>query len=348
MEVTLIEIYSKLEWEKCIAQCDLFDFYHTYDYHELSKTDNETPLLIKYVEGDIIIGIPLLTRNIPGTNYKDATSVYGYAGPISKNLPTFFDNSKFKKEILEFFLKNNFISVFSRLNPYVIGQDKILISIGTVTNRGRVVNINIQENIDLQRQKFQNRLKNQINKARRSCIVKEATTESEIIDFIEIYYKNMNRLNAKKSYFFNKAYFQKMINSQSFQSKILIALDNESETTIAGCQFITTNGIVQYHLSGAKTGYLHLNPTKLLIDEMRILATEGGNTHFNLGGGLGGRDDDSLFHFKSLFSKDFKDFNIWKLIINQKVYDDLVSKKGINNESEYFPLYRLLDDLILT
>ena len=78
---------------------------------------------------------------------------------------------------------------------------------------------------------------------------------------------------------------------------------------------------------------------------MRIIATNNGCKFFNLGGGLGGRDDDSLFDFKSSFSKDFKEFKLWKYIVKQDVYDDLVAKKGVPEDSDFFPLYRSLNDL---
>ncbi|MFH4965327.1 acetyltransferase [Gaetbulibacter sp. M235] len=345
---TLEEIYNKKDWDDVLKEIGYYDFYHTYDYHDLSKNDNETPLLLKYVENDIIIAIPLLIRKIENTNYKDATSVYGYAGPISKNLSFSFDNTQFQEKIKEYFEVNNFVSVFSRLNPFISGQCRALINLGTITRQGKVVNINLKLDIDIQRQNFQNRLKTHINKARRNCTIKRAASEEGLQKFMDIYYENMDRVHAKNSYYFKKDYFQKMVSSQDFKSEVLLAIDNESGETIAASQFVMTNNIVQYHLSGTKNDFLHLTPTKLLIDEMRLIASEKGYTYFNLGGGLGGKDDDSLFNFKASFSKDFKDFFLWKFICNQKVYDELVLKKGVDTDSNFFPLYRSLDDINVT
>ncbi|MDD7885839.1 NeuD/PglB/VioB family sugar acetyltransferase [Flavivirga sp. 57AJ16] len=344
-ECSLEEVYEKNKWDSILHDIGKYDFYHTYDYHALSKSKNETPVLLKYVENDIIIGIPLLIRSIANTNYKDATSVYGYAGPISKGLPANFDNSNFQKKITEYFA-NNFISVFSRLNPYIPKQCSILSNIGTICPQGNVVNIDLMLDTDLQRRNFRRRLKTHINRARRLCSVKKATTNKDLQDFIDIYYENMNRVSAKESYYFDKAYFENMNNSDSFDSQILLAIDNNTGKTIAASQFIITNSIVQYHLSGTKKDFLHLTPTKLLIDEMRLIASEKGLVCFNLGGGLGGRDNDSLFDFKASFSKDFKQFNLWKWIIDEKVYGELVLQRGRKNkENNYFPLYRSPDDI---
>jgi len=209
------------------------------------------------------------------------------------------------------------------------------------------VNINIELDLETQKAKIQNRLKTYINKSKKKYSIRFAKTQEDIDDFVDIYYENMDRVGAKNLYYFSKSYFHEIFNSKNYQSEILLAIDNKTGTIISGSQFITTNKIVQYHLSGTKEKYLHLNPTKLLIDEMRIIATHKGYKFFNLGGGLGGKDNDNLFHFKSLFSKDFKDFYLWKFIVNKDIYDELVAKKGIDIKSDYFPLYRIIDDLNL-
>ncbi|MEP3444069.1 MAG: hypothetical protein ABJN53_04670, partial [Flavobacteriaceae bacterium] len=79
---------------------------------------------------------------------------------------------------------------------------------------------------------------------------------------------------------------------------------------------------------------------------IRTMASDEGFTYFNLGGGVGGNED-SLFRFKSSFSKDFKAFKLWKYIVDQDKYEELVKMKNeikcntINSEcSGYFPCYR--------
>lgn len=344
-EISLEVITGKTGWDNLLKEIGVYDVYHTYDYHTLSKSENEIPILIKYNEKNTTIALPLLVRDIQGTNYKDATSVYGYAGPICKGISKSFNNTNFKKSLIDYFIKNNFVSIFSRLNPFIPHQNATLLNIGSVYHQGKVVNINLLDDIDTQRQNYQSRLKTHINKARRYCTIKKAITQSDIEAFKAIYFENMDRVHAKKYYYFSDAYFNKIINSEDFKSEILLAIDNETGQTIAGCQFISTNGIVQYHLSGTKNDFLHVTPTKLLIDEMRLIATQRGHKFFNLGGGLGGSDNDSLFNFKSSFSKDFKEFDLWKFVINQDIYNDLVLKKGINTESDFFPLYRSLEEL---
>ena len=333
-------ITEKENWSVLLNTIGYYDFYHTYDYHIVAKLANETPLFFKYNEGDVIIGIPLLLRSIENTPYNDATSVYGYPGPVSKGVTAAFDNSKFIKTFHSFLEDSNIVSVFSRLNPFIPEQENILKNCGEIVSQGKVVNIDISQNPEIQRQNFQKRLKTHINKSRRNCSIRKVSTPEDLEKFISIYHENMGRVNAKKYYYFDDDYFKKMLKSKDFKSEILLAINNDTDEVIAGCIFIITNNIVQYHLSGTKNEFLDLMPTKLLIDEMRLKATELGLKFFNLGGGLGGLDDDSLFRFKSSFSKDFKDFKLWKLIVNEAVYSKLVLELNVKEDSGYFPLYR--------
>ncbi|WP_062059398.1 peptidoglycan bridge formation glycyltransferase FemA/FemB family protein [Aquimarina longa] len=340
--VRMSEITTKKTWDNFLNKIGDFDFYHTYDYHQISKSENDKAVLLIYEHDDVIIGLPMVIRSITGTPYYDVTSVYGYCGPISKNVTDKFDNSILIKNLTEYFRSKDIISIFSRLNPYVKSQSIVLNGYGEIVVGGKLVNIDVTIDKDMQRQSYQNRLKTHVNKSRRNCIVKRAETNKDILEFIDIYYESMNRVNASSYYYFNTDYFFNLYKSNNFNTDILLAIEKESSKIIAGSIFIKTNKIIQYHLSGTRSEYLHLMPNKLLIDEMRLIGTKENYKFFNLGGGLGGSNMDSLFKFKSSFSKDIKDFKLWKLIINQEIYDQLLKKNSLEkvNAISFFPLYR--------
>ncbi|PCI11199.1 MAG: GNAT family N-acetyltransferase [Flavobacteriaceae bacterium] len=343
---TLKIITDKSNWDATLKSIGNYDFYHTFEYHHIGLLSHQTPVLLSYIEDSTIIALPLLVQKIAQTSYFDATSVYGYSGPISKNISDNFDNNRFIEALKIYFEDNNIIAVFSRLNPFINHQNTILKNYGELIQQGSVVNIDLTLGLDIQRQKYQNRLKTHINKSRRNCSIKKAASKEDIQRFIQIYYENMNRVNASKFYFFDKNYFLELINSNDFKTEILLAIDTKTKKAIAGSMFISTNNIVQYHLSGCKTEFLSMMPVKLLIDEMRLIATERKLKYFNLGGGLGSNNEDSLFRFKSSFSKDFKDFYLWKLIVNPKIYEELVASKNFKEDISYFPKYRYLEILI--
>lgn len=339
-------ITDRKEWNSLLDKIDHYDYYHTYDYHQITKENGDKPVMIHYSEGNINIALPLLIRKIWDTPYNDATSVYGYAGPLTQNIEPAFDNSEFKQQLHSYLRDNNIISIFSRLHPFLPTQRFVLKNIGDITPMGKIVNIDLTKDLDKQRQAYQKRLKTYVNKARNEYSVAKAKTKSEILKFIELYYDNMRRVDASPGYFFKHDYFFDLMASEDFKAEVLMARVKGSQEIIGGAMFIKKNNIVQYHLSGANEEYLHLNPIKLLIDEARISATEENFTFLNLGGGIGSKED-SLFHFKAGFSKDHRVFSIWKFIVNNEIYDNLVQERlkdipqNLHNDlGSYFPRYR--------
>jgi len=341
-------IKSKVDWDIFLKSVNNYDFYHTYDYHQISKSESDDAVIIKYTNNDIIIGLPLIIRKIVGTDYYDATSVYGYSGPIGSKTPRDFDTSNYERALLDFCNKENIISIFVRLNPYIKFQNILFSNLGEssyfgdLSYLGKIVNIKVSIPIEDQRRKYQRRLKTHINKANRLLSLKVAETKEDFQEFKVLYYENMKRIKAKKHYFFSDDYFEIINTSKDFETEILLAIDNESKKVIAGCLFVKTNTMVQYHLSGSDEKFLHLNGTKFLIDQMRLKASKAGYKNFNLGGGLGANEKDSLFRFKSAFSDEYHPFFVWKLIVNKEKYDDLCYKNKISDKnSTFFPLYRL-------
>ncbi len=85
-----------------------------------------------------------------------------------------------------------------------------------------------------------------------------------------------------------------------------------------------------------------------MLHYVRFWAKERGNKVLHLGGGLGGRSQDSLYHFKSGFSKQTNNYSTFRLIVNQEKYDRLLNSTAkylnlepkIIIESGFFPSYR--------
>mgnify|MGYP003633285844 CR=1 FL=1 len=334
-------ITEKNDWEKVLEQLGVYDFYHTYDYHHLSKNDGEKPVLLVYTKKNLTIALPLLIRQIFNTDYFDATSVYGYVGPLSNKVRETEDFNEYQSCLTEYFKGNQIIAVFSRLNPYIPQQVEILSGIGEVKPIGNIVNIDLTQGLDQQRSAYRRDTRSRINKARRLCTVRKAESREDIKSFIDIYLETMRKLDANSSYFFNEDYFFNFLQCKGFKTDILLAIHDETNKVIAGSMFVKTNNIIQYHLSGTKTEFLNIAPSRLLLDEMRIQGTEEKYTYFNLGGGYNSKED-ALFNFKSSFSNDIKLFSVWKVIVDENVYSQLQKDANIS-ETDFFPAYRAIN-----
>ena len=336
----MIEVIdNEKDWKQVLLSCDSYDFYHTYDYHLISKKEDELPILITYRENDKTIAIPFLKRTIDNTAFFDLTSVYGYAGPIYKNIDASFNNDLFRTELEQVFSELSIVSVFSRLHPYLKKQSIVLNNLGQTPTLGKVVNINLTLPLDEQRMQYGKSTKNRTNKCRRLCNVVLAKTDEQINSFIDVYYENMDRLSANKDYYFSRKYFFDFLKCTDFETDILLVQLEETGEVIAGSMFVKTNDIVQFHLSGTRNSALNLAPANLFLDEMRVKATEQDYKIFNLGGGVGSKED-SLFKFKSSFSKEHHEFKVWKHIVNNNKYLELIGDKEIDVNEQFFPLYR--------
>ena len=97
---------------------------------------------------------------------------------------------------------------------------------------------------------------------------------------------------------------------------------------------------MQYHLAGTDSNFAKLTPMKLIIDEARLIGNNLNVKYLNLGGGVSGSDQDSLFKFKSGFSNINYKFKVWRYIVNENIYNDLVKKSNTDLNSNFFPLYR--------
>ena len=341
----MIEIIKEKEkWDNIVKKCDFAEFYHTYDYHHAAKAKGEEPILIHYTENGKSVVLPLLIRNIDLSIYKDATSVYGYPGPITNDTPSDFNICLFQKELNQCFKEQKIISVFSRLNSFIPYQESCLLKMGVTETLGRVVYIDLDETLDVQWKLYNRRLRTYINKSRTIYKIKNTDIPADLDTFIDLYYENMKRVNANKEYFFDKKYFLDLINSSEFETEVLLAISIKTGEVAGGAMFIKKNKIIQYHLSGTGERYLDLNPIKLLIDEMRIRGKQENYSYLNLGGGVGAKED-SLFYFKSGFSKYTLPFKVWKYKVNRNIYDNLVQQsKDIRYCEEtlrYFPRYRV-------
>lgn len=345
MKFDVIELDNP-KWDEKVRMCEMYDFHHTSCFHSIEVLEKEKAVLLGLTEANDFLCFPLIVRPIDGTEFFDATSVYGYCGPIASapidDLPKEFI-SFFQHSFLNYCNSEKIVSVFSRLHP-LIKQNNFFDDFGELVDLNKTVSIDLTIPIDEQRRAFRKSLKNRINKLRRlGFIVEEANEKQEIESFIDIYYSTMDKLGATDGYYFSREYFHSFLDNMDFNSKLLLA-KFEGEI-VAGAVFTIVGEIMQYHLSGTLQSYLNKAPMNLILDEARLLGSSLDLTHLHLGGGVGGEDYDSLFEFKSGFSKDFYQFTVWKLIVDPVKYDELVKKKSLQNSaSNFFPLYRLSVD----
>jgi hypothetical protein len=338
--IKLFTILDKEAWCNYVRKSVAYDFYHTWYYHSMDNTAEA--LLFVFEEGGDFIAYPFLKREIPGSEYCDFTCVYGYTGPLSNQEFSSIDDAlleRFKSALLNFLEEQQVVSVFSRLHPF-FRQEALMSKFPGVHYNGKTVAIDLKVPVETQRSGYHRSFRQHIKQLKnRGYVVRETSDPEDIRAFSVIYTENMKRVGASDYYLFTEAYFTELLASDEFESKLMLVYFEGQP--VSGGVIICTNKIMQAHLVGTLTAHINLSPPKLIIDEATVLGRERGYEYLNLGGGLNFKED-TLFNWKAGFSHLFLDFNSWRYVANQPVYDALLAEKNIDKDIDvdFFPLYR--------
>lgn len=334
-------ITQKNEWDQAIDSFDKKDFYHTYDYHQACLKEKEAAILLYYASGDTTIAFPLLLRPINGSDYFDAASVYGYAGPLISGLNRGFNFEDWKMQLLSFFTENKIVSVFSSINPFLDHQIELLSTFGEIENLGDIVYFDLEQPQSHIKQ-YSKTTKRYVKRNRDLFTIREGNSEEDAKLFMNIYYRSMDRLQADKQYYFGLHYYLELVKNESCDAYFVFAIANDCGKEISAAFIVRTDQIIQYHLSGTLDTYRHFSPVRTIIDHTRKKGIEDKYRYFNLGGGVGSKND-SLFNFKASFSKTRTPFKVWKFIANHEVYHQLCKEYPPIQDLDkpnYFPKYR--------
>jgi hypothetical protein len=345
------------EWTGAVQRATQHDFYFLPEYHALAERRGEGEArLFVFEQAGYVIALPLIIRTladyraIGGTanTWRDATSVYGYSGPLYSHddmPPAVVDG--FQRALSVALQELQVVSVFSRLHPLLPAQTTLLGGLGDHQLEGLTVSINLSATPLEQRAQYDGTTKNRINRLVRSDVACVLDVEQRHLpEFIALYHETMRRVQAEHSYYFDATYFADLAKSLGPVLKLFVVKTPDGEV-IGGGLFTLCDGIVQYHLGGTRDTALKLSPTVLIFETVRRWANENCAHTFHLGGGVGAKTD-SLFQFKARFSRQRHKFVTWRWIVAPETYHELSLQKHLWNSERglraispsFFPAYR--------
>lgn len=171
----VLQSSQEQEWNGVLAQVAQHDFYHPAEYHRLLEERGEgSAHPFAFHDGAYTIALPLLLRPVEpsgGEAWSDATSVYGYAGPLASHagMPAAVVRS-FQKGLKEALAARRVVTVFSRLHP-LIPQRGMLAGFGDCRPEGETVSIDLTLSPEEQRARCRSSLRTRIKKLRRGGAV---------------------------------------------------------------------------------------------------------------------------------------------------------------------------------
>lgn len=313
------EIYEKMEngsYEEFLFECDFGVIKHSF-----------------------------IKRLIPQTKFDfnlfDLVTPYGYGGPLI--LET--SNEKelvqcFYQEFREYCKKNHIVSEFVRFHP-ILQNNMSFGNIYFVEFSRKTLATDLQYEDPVQ-ENFSKSCRKNIKKALNNGVTFEVLEKpTDLNSFMEIYYSTMDRNSANDYYYFDKEYFDKIL--QNFRENLLVVKAYYEDTVIAQGLYFLYNNLIHIHLSGTLKEYLHLSPAYVLRYALTVWGKNNGYSLIHHGGGRTNSSEDGLFKFKKSFAqkKEF-DFYTGKKIWNEQYYEILCTEKGValNINSDFFPKYR--------
>ena len=354
----LIPAHSRVwdEWMRRVAH----DVFHTRTYHAFSQACGEGEgYLAVHGTRSRFIAWPYLLRPIDDTlamrklNWYDITSVYGYSGPVVYGCELgdpFVGHAL--RALEEAWRTQRVITVFCRFHPVLKNYLRIEGAIGEGPIQGaqllgHTVSIDLTNSYNtIWTNSYRRSLLQQLTQIKRLGMSIQIDSEwAHLPEFLDIYHETMLRNVAPSYYFFSETYLRGLKAATQGHS-FLVSAHCGSEV-VSACIVLEYGGILNMHLAGTKTNWLHCSPYKLIIDQLIDWGQARGNRLFHLGGGRGATQD-SLFLFKSAFSPDRHRFHVGRYILDTEKYDSLcrshrhaADEAGLTYaDSSYFPLYR--------
>ncbi len=271
----------------------------------------------------------------------DLTSPYGYGGAFTwgevdeKNYWDSFETWAQKAGVVACFLR---LSLWPEqiLEP-PRGSDTISLNVA----------VNLTPGPEAIWRGYKHKVRKNVNRALRDSLDTEIDYDDKrLSDFLEVYYRTMQRREADSGFFFDESFFHNLCASMPgcFAFFHTLAKGRVVSSELA----IISNRYVYSFLGGTLEQWFESRPNDLLKHRIVEWAHSQGKTAFVLGGGY--KENDGIYNYKLAFAPHGTiPFRVCRLILNETGYYELIKTRhdyeklnGIDwsPENSYFPAYR--------
>src|SRR3954451_13461239 len=268
------------------------------------------------IEGGAELRLPVIVREIDGTDLADAISPYGYPGadrtPDDPPRPDQVDWSE-----------TGLVSIFVRDR---IGERPCLA--GGTTRAA----VHVADGDGGVRKRLREQIRRNERRGWETRPVPGREVEmGQLRAFERAYSETMSRTDAAERYLYPTSYFGRLLLAE----RSWLVLAEREEEPLSGAIAVASDGYLHYYLGGTADEALRDSPMKNLFWAMICLGAELG-LPVNLGGGLA--PGDSLDDFKRGFANTEAPWHTHEVICDREAYDELSAAAAAS--PEFFPAYR--------
>jgi hypothetical protein len=285
---------------------------------------------------DVELSAPLIVREIPDTDARDAVSPYGYpglaqrgwGGPL-RSLPAVSPErtpptpSQIDPASIDW-SATGLVSIFIR---HALGASPL-----AGASERNVVQIADPELPPKSRPSDRRQVRRNLEAGYALELVPGTeTTAAHRAGFLDVYEQTMRRTGAAPHYFFGAGYFDRILSAERTWLALATAPDGE----LAAASIATvSDGYLHYYLSGSADSHLRAAPMKNVVARLVEHSAELG-LPLNLGGGIS--PGDALEEFKRGFANRQQAWLTSELVCDERRYAELSAGR---DAAGFFPAYR--------
>ncbi|MDZ7721975.1 MAG: GNAT family N-acetyltransferase [candidate division KSB1 bacterium] len=327
----ILSLVDKQVWKECFQKLPLEqqDVYYTPEYYELYENygDGKAQCFVFEKDGEIAL-YPFLMNSVNELGYDlddtyfDIQGAYGYNGVLSSSYDKKFIDS-FYNVVDDYCINNNVVAEFTRFQP-VLGNDRFDNGYWNIIYDRTTVFIKLSEYDDLDdiwQKAYSKEARKNCRKAEKQQLYHTlAEDKDEFSRFYNLYLETMQYIQSTDYYLFSEEFFRQIADLKQQQELILVWKENQ----LLGCfSILFTKHYAHNFLSAGSVNHRKL-PINDYMQNLAIQkAFDKGCRYIHFGGGNSKNEYDSLFKFKSKFSKSRLNFKIGKKIHHDKIYQEV-------------------------
>ncbi|MCW2925284.1 MAG: putative GCN5-related N-acetyltransferase [Thermoleophilia bacterium] len=325
------------EWDALVARLGGDDVYLRRGYHVASRAlepGDATPALLHVEDPGGELALPLLLRALPDGSGFDATSAYGYGGPVALGEP---DLASIGAAYDAWAAANGVVATFLRFHP-LLDNVRLAPPAAEVVQLGATVAWDVSADRGELLPLMHSHHRRAVRKADRAGIeVVVSTNPPELATFRALYDETMRRQEAGAFYFFADAYWDALC-ADAGGDVVLVEASLDGEV-VASLQCFAHGSTLHYHLGASADAARNIGASNRCFLAAAEWAQSRGMTTFHLGGGVGGGTDSPLFQFKHRYDPEGepRPFAIAKLVHDAARYRELA---GTDSTAGFFPPWR--------
>jgi serine/alanine adding enzyme len=335
-ETEAIKVVDPRDWDELTRQLGGDPVYHSLAYHLASATlepEGTVPVLLHHRSSGVESALPLLLRPLPDGRGWDATSAYGFGGPISSATG---EPPGFQVAVDEWAMRNELVASFVRYHP-LLENERYGPRGAQPTGAGYITTWDLTGERDLMLHMHRHHRQAVRRADRNGLVLRAGRSAEDLAEFRDLYEVTMKRQNAEDFYYFPEGYWQRL--AAHLSDHLLLVQGLLDGEVVASLLCLAGKPFLHAHLSASSDEGRRIGASNRVFLAAAEIGREEGFETFLLGGAPGGSTEAPLFVFKHRFDPEAipRPYYVGKWVHDRTRYRHLA---GGSITSGYFPPWR--------